>query len=651
MNAEYQRKIADLTEVTNDLENFLSSTEVGTIFLDRQLRIRRFTPAIAETFNLLPQDVGRSIETFAARIEHPELTEDLRRVVLGETVERELRDHRGRASFLRILPYRAKGTVDGAVLSLIDVTGLKSAENALFHERYLFNSLLGTVPDAIYVKDARGRFIRANRAMAARLGIEDGRIAEGKTSFELQNHPDALAEHQQDEIVLRTNHAQNYRLETRKATDGADRWDLVTRLPLEDGDGSIVGLIGIFRDVTEQKQAEAKIQDAVDRRDHFLAMLSHELRNPLSALVTAATLLRQGTGKPERLHQILDRQSQQMARLLDDLLEVSRVTQNKIELRTSVVPLAPIVKDAAEAVRNTMEARSIAFETRLEGSLMVLGDEARLLQVQVNLLNNAAKYTPCGGHVLLRVCREGDEAVIRVLDDGAGIPTNMLESVFDLFVQSRRTLDRADGGLGVGLTLVKSLVEMHGGSVRAFSEGPGKGSEFTVRLPVAAGDAERPSRPQPRGRMRLPARAKLVVVEDNADSRETMCELLGLAGFDCHSAGDGLAGLALIERIRPDVALIDLGLPGADGLEVARRIRAHPTGSQVLLIALTGYGQQSDRARALQAGFDEHMVKPLDSRLLMGMLEQGARGDDVVDVTGRYPDLDGVAGRSPATET
>ncbi len=337
VNAEYQRKIAELTELTNDMDNLLASTEVGTIFLDGQLRIRKFTPQLAVTFGLVPHDVGRPIETFAHKMHHPELVSDLRQVVAsGQSVERDFVDPQGKSFFLRLLPYRAKGLTDGVVLTLIDVSGLKAAEDALFHERYLLNSLLRSVPDAIYFKDARGRFIRFNHAMAARLDIGDPADVIGKTALDLPDHEAAMALHREDEAVLRSGQPLHYRLEPRKAADGTEAWDMVTRLPLLDQEQAIVGVIAIFRDVTEQVRAKAKIDEEIRRRDRFLAMLSHELRNPLGAVVTATSMLK-SVGSPnnvqDRAVSVLERQSRQMARLLDDLLEASRVTQNKIELR------------------------------------------------------------------------------------------------------------------------------------------------------------------------------------------------------------------------------------------------------------------------------------------------------------------------------
>jgi two-component system CheB/CheR fusion protein len=624
VNAEYQRKIAELTELTNDMDNLLASTEVGTIFLDSQLRIRKFTPQIAETFGLLPHDVGRPIETFAHKMDHPELVEDLRRVLAsGQPVERDLLDLRGRSFFLRVLPYRARGAADGVVLTLIDVSGLKAAEDALFHERYLLNSLLRTVPDAIYFKDARGRFIRANHAMATRLGFSDPVEAVGKTALDLPDRERALVLHAEDEAVLRSGQPQHYRLERRRAADGGDAWDLVSRLPLVDPDGRTVGIIVIFRDVTEQTRAEAKIQEEVRRRDQFLAMLSHELRNPLGAIVTATAMLKGANGvhlPPAPVVGVLERQSQQMARLLDDLLEASRVTQNKIELRRHIVDLRSVAAEAADVVRAHMDTQGLRFTTELDADpVYVDGDPARLQQIQVNLLSNAAKYTPRGGHVHLQLRREGDEAVIRVRDDGAGIPPSMLESVFELFVQSSRTLDRAAGGLGVGLTLVRSLVEMHGGHVIAHSAGEGRGSELVVRLPMAKAVAIDHA-PVLHARPPLPAGAHVVIVEDNADSREMLCALLGHAGFICHAAAGGASALELIDEVSPDVVILDVGLPEMDGFEVARRIRAKRRHDGMRLIAVTGYGQSSDREASRKAGFDYHLVKPVQTEQLLGLL-------------------------------
>jgi two-component system CheB/CheR fusion protein len=633
VNAEYQRKIHDLTELGNDMENLLASTDVGTIFLDRQLRIRKFTAHAAETFHLMPQDIGRPISAFSSTIEHPQLNQDLQHVLeSGQPVEREVRDSQHQAYyFVRVLPYRGKNPVDGVVITLIDVSVLKAAEDALFHERYLLNSLLSSEPDAIYFKDARGRFIRTNEAMAKRLGLADPAQATGKTGFELPDHESALAVHQQDEIVLRNGQAQYYQLERRETERGV-AWDLVTRLPLRDAAGSVVGIIGIFRDVTDQKRAEEAIEEAVRRRDQFLAMLSHELRNPLGAMVVATTLLKgeaPGSQRSPKLLQILERQSGQMANLLNDLLEVSRVTQGKIELRKETVDLRAVAKDAIDAVRTLIDERRLQFEVELPAEAVnVIGDAARLQQIHVNLLHNAAKYTPPGGRMWLTLTCEQAQAVLRVRDDGVGIPRAVLENVFELFVQNKRTLDRSEGGLGVGLTLVRGLVEKHGGTVSAHSDGEGKGSEFVVRLPLgtAALRDSVPTLPSAEPRSGL----SVVIIEDNDDSREMLCELLDAAGFKCRSTDNGIKGLALLREVCPDVALVDIGLPGLTGLEIARAVRSDPNYSGVYMIALTGYGQREDHENALAAGFDHHLVKPVDPEALIRTLGQAQRAGGLV---------------------
>ena len=631
VNAEYQRKIAELTELTNDMDNLLAATDVGTLFLDKQLRIRRFTTPIASKFDLLAQDVGRSIETFRHDLGHAGLVDDIRCVVQkGERVEREIREPGGGISFLRVLPYRVKGAVEGAVLTLIDVSGLKRAEDALFHERHLLNSLLFSIPDAIYFKDARGRFIRANEAMARRLGLSDPGEAVGKTPLELPNQAAALALHNEDQAVLDSGEAHNYRLEQCPWPDGTVEWDMVTRLPIRDPSGDAVGVIGVFRDVTEQKRVEETIHEGVRRRDEFLAMLSHELRNPLGAMVTATSLLNaQDEGQRSRLIRVLDRQTKQMARLLDDLLEVTRVTENKIELRKTVVDLREVAGDAVESMRTHMDTRRVGLSVDLDDRpLWVDGDAARLQQIQANLLSNAAKYTPPQGHVRFIARREGGDAVIRVQDDGPGIAGSMLDKVFDMFVQAERTLDRAEGGLGVGLTLVRSLVAMHGGTVVAVSEGEGAGSEFVVRLPLVEAPTDGAQSSQPKRGERPIQVSKVAVIEDNADSREMLCEVLLSAGFQCSSADNGLAGLDLIETMMPDVALVDVGLPGLNGLELAQRLRAGGRHPRLRLVALTGYGQQEDRRQAAEAGYNAHFVKPIDPQRLVRFLKNGARDPD-----------------------
>ncbi len=628
VNAEYQKKIAELTELTNDMDNLLASIEVGTIFLDRQLCIRKFTPLIAEAFNLLPQDIGRPIAGFSNNLKHAQLMDDLNQVLISSRiVEREVRDRKDNWFFLRILPYRTRGTADGVVLTLIDINGLKAAEDAVFRERYLLDSLMDSVPDSIYFKDSASRFVRVNRAMAQRLGITRSEDAAGKTASELDPGPEVHAFDRLDAEALK-GEEQPYRKELYADRAGQDLCFLATRQPLRSREGNIVGMLGVARDVSEQKRAEDEIRLAVKRRDEFLAMLSHELRNPLAAIVNATALLHGDSpncdGRVKGLD-VIERQSRQMTRLLEDLLEVSRITQNKIELRLQTLDARSVVREAIVAMREKFEQRRVTLDVELDPKpVQVEADPARLQQVVVNLLDNGSKYTQAGGGVRLSLLRLGSEATLRVKDDGVGVDPSVLANIFEPFVQGRATLHRTEGGMGVGLTVVRSLVQMHGGTITAESDGKGQGSEFCVRLPLSNGDAsvdaQREGVPWPAGR-------RVVVVEDNADSCEMLELLLQNAGYQVFTAGDGKSGAELICRVAPDIAIVDIGLPVMDGFEVARRVRAELGRHPVYMVALTGYGQASDQAAAMSAGFDQHLVKPLDPDELTRLMAAGNRSN------------------------
>jgi two-component system CheB/CheR fusion protein len=618
VNAEYQRKIAQLTELTNDMDNLLQSTDVGTVFLDRTLSIRKFTPRVAEIFNLLPQDVGRPIAAFSNTLCHPVLVDDLETVLrTSEPLEREVRDASGAWFFLRILPYRRGTVVDGVVLTLIDIATLKAAEDALFRERHLLDGLMESLPDAIYFKDGAGAFVRLNRAMARRLGVMNPADVVGKKPSDFLPAEMAAALEEADARVLE-GEEQTYRLEQ---AGQAGFWYMAIRQPLRDRNGKIVGMFGVSRDVSEQKQAEDEIKQSVVRRDQFLAMLSHELRNPLSAIVSASKLLADGHVEESTLAaNVISRQSRHMARLLDDLLEASRVTQNKINLDRRIVDVRPIAKEAVEAVKASFAERGIMLGVTLgDAPALVDGDPARLQQVLVNLLGNAAKYTQRGGEASLSVGTEGSHVAIVVKDNGSGIPRKNLRTIFEMFFQGDGALPQGDAGMGLGLALVRALVDMHGGHVSAHSDGPGTGSTFTVRLPQALAVA--PSGPPtPKRRIRWKSGKRIVLVDDNVDGCTMLMALLSRAGCEVHCAHDGMSGIELIDRVRPDVALIDIGLPGTNGYEVARRLRSCEEHDDLYIVALTGFGRPADRAAALQAGFDEHVTKPLHPDDLHGLL-------------------------------
>ncbi len=374
--------------------------------------------------------------------------------------------------------------------------------------------------------------------------------------------------------------------------------------------------VAYVMDISERRRAEKRLRDADRRKDEFLAMLAHELRNPLAPIVSAVELMELiglPDGELQWCKQVIERQVQQLVRLVDDLLDVSRITRGKIKLRREPVELAAVIARAVETSRPLIADRKqeLVIESPA-GPLLLLGDLTRLAQIVSNLLNNAAKYSDEQGRIGLSAAADGADAVIRVRDTGCGIAPEVLPHVFDLFTQAERTLDRSQGGLGIGLTLVKALAELHGGSASAASAGLGHGSEFTVRLPLAAAASAAARGPGERDRRAAPIPRRVLVVDDNVDAALSLSRLLQAAGHEVEAVHDGQAALVNAPRWRPDVILLDIGLPGIDGYEVARRLRAQPETKETTLVALTGYGQDEDRRRSQEAGFDHHLVKPVE---------------------------------------
>jgi signal transduction histidine kinase/ActR/RegA family two-component response regulator len=377
-----------------------------------------------------------------------------------------------------------------------------------------------------------------------------------------------------------------------------------------------------------RREAETKLREADRRKDEFLAMLAHELRNPLAPIGMAAKILRLGHVTPDRVKQtceIIDRQIVHMTKLLDDLLDVSRVTRGLVVLAEGLHDIVTIVNDAVEQARPLIDARHHHLALSVpEQAAYVHGDAVRLVQIVTNLLNNAAKYTPQGGVIELELRPDADAVQLVVRDNGIGIDAALLPHVFDLFVQGERSFDRAQGGLGIGLALVKSLVEQHGGCISAASRGPGAGSEFTVRLPRAQATSV-PDRPR-HGDTAACRPLDILIVDDNADAADMLSMYLGSVGHRVQVAYEGQRGLALAEAAAPDVLLLDIGLPDIDGYQLAQRFRALPQTAHATLIALTGYGQASDRERSNAAGFDHHLTKPVDVTALLRLLANGGKG-------------------------
>ncbi|HEU0107439.1 MAG TPA: ATP-binding protein [Vicinamibacteria bacterium] len=406
--------------------------------------------------------------------------------------------------------------------------------------------------------------------------------------------------------------------------DGSRFWANVVITAMHDPTGVLRGFAKITRDLTESKRMETLEQEG-QQINEFLAMLGHELRNPLAPIRNAvAVMAAREVSDPTMLwaREVIERQVGHLSRLVDDLLDVSRITRGKINLHRDVIDFAAVVSRAVEATLPLLEQRHHAVEVDVGRDPMRLdGDSTRLTQVILNLLSNAAKFTPQGGHIWVRLTREGDEAVLSVRDDGIGMSAELVPHVFDLFIQGQRGLDRSEGGLGIGLTMVQRLVALHGGTVAARSPGPGHGSEFIVRLPLTEIHAAEPSPvadvpPKPAAGPRL----RVLVVDDSEDSVESLAMLLRLWGHDVMTATDGATALDLVSQKAPHVVLLDIGLPGLSGYEVAKRIRAREGGQDIVLVALTGYGQADDRRRAKEAGFTVHLVKPVVPETLQRLL-------------------------------
>jgi PAS domain S-box-containing protein len=526
---------------------------------------------------------------------------------------------------------------------VLDISKRKAAElatEAAVHRQgealALLDALLDHAPVGFAFFDREYRYVRVNDFLAEASGrpaIEH----RGRLLSELAPTNAARLEPLLDRVFRTGDTAQNVELPGERPGPQGERSWLTCLYPVRGDEGEVRWVGAVVLDITDRKRLMAELRSRADelaendrRKDEFLAMLSHELRNPLAPIRNAVHVLQEVSGGPElgQAREVIERQVAHLARLVDDLLDVSRITRGKIALRLETVALEEVVARAVETTRPLIEARRHALSVDVPPDAPRLqADPIRIAQVIANLLNNAAKYTDPGGRIALRAGREGGEAVVRVRDTGAGIPADVLPHVFDLFTQAERTLDRAQGGLGIGLTLVKSLVEQHGGRVEAFSGGPGHGSEFVVRLPLAAAAVPVVKSVSPQAAI-APTMRRVLVVDDNADAADTLAMVLGLRGYDVRVARDGPAALEAAREFLPQLVLLDIGLPGMDGYAVARALRSGPANGPLRLVALTGYGREEDRRRSAEAGFDDHVVKPIAPDELLQLLAAGASYPD-----------------------
>lgn len=512
----------------------------------------------------------------------------------------------------------------------IDVTDRKRAEDSLRESEQRFRNMADHAPVMIWVSEANGscsflgktwyEFTGRSPADSLGFGWIDAMHPDDRTTA--RNEFLAASEAQR---AL----SHEYRL---CGKNGEYNWVIDAAVPRFDDSGVFLGYIGSVIDITKRKnieealrESEAALKEADRRKDEFLALLAHELRNPLAPIRTGLELMRLAGDDPAVVEEVritMERQSQQMVRLIDDLLDVSRIARGTMELRKSRVELASVVESAVETARPIIQDLGHRLTVELpKHPIVVEADPARLAQVIANLLNNAAKYMPRGGQIDLVAKREASAVTISVRDTGIGIPPEMIDRIFDMFTQVDGSLERAQGGLGIGLTLVKRLVEMHRGSVEARSDGVNCGSEFIVRLPIVVellGESHGSNGEAPASS----GKRRILVVDDNENAAQVMGMLLKALGNEVQTAFDGLAAVELAERFRPDAILLDIGMPKMNGYETARHIREQPWGARIVLAALTGWGQEDDKRRTREAGFDHHFVKPLDLAVLQRFLAE-----------------------------
>jgi two-component system, chemotaxis family, CheB/CheR fusion protein len=636
INRQLEDKNLELRQISTDLNNLLASASIPIIFLDRELRVRRFTPAATELMRLVPSDLGRSIEHIKERFHDRGLIRDAQEVLdklVPITTEVQAETRRWYTRAMR--PYRTEDDrIDGVCVAFLDISELKQAARQHEEARRSVEAIIAESPAAQLVLDAELRVVTATSSFCKLFQVSRS-ATEGVRLYDLGNHQWDIPRLRQllEQILPEEAAIRDYEV-TQDFQELGRRTMRIHAHRMNRGDLPAYILLSI-EDLTARRTIEEMLERRAnelakehERKNEFLAMLGHELRNPIAALVHGIDLLQLTRGDEARIEEIrsmMERQTTRVVSMLDQLLDLARVTSGKILLVRSAVDLTQAVRGAVETTTALIESRRhklrLSLPAERAGPVLVEGDAIRLAQVVENLLSNAAKYTEEGGSIELALELDEKWARIRVRDSGIGMEADLLPHVFELFVQGPRGLERAAGGLGLGLPLVKRLVEMHGGKVEATSAGRGQGSELLVSLPRLPRLHEAGAKAPPSGAASEPREVRpyrILLVDDELDVVKILARLLKNAGHEVSIVHDGPAALAALGSFTPEVVILDLGLPEMDGYEVARRIREEPQGKAVLLIALTGY--QADHELLERAGFDHHQIKPLSMRKLFALL-------------------------------
>ncbi|WP_220472645.1 PAS domain-containing protein [Spirosoma foliorum] len=620
INQELKIKVEELLLASNNLQNLINATDIATLFLDRSLRVNLFTPASRTIFNLIATDAGRPLSDITGRLDYPQWQVDAESVLdTLQPIEREVGTKDGRIFMGRMIPYRtADDRINGLVLTFVDITQRKKAEEA----NYFLASIVESSQESVLTVNFAGLITSWNQASEALYGYSSQEvIGQPLTQLAL---PQGLANVIGD--IKKIKQAQQLdSFETVHITKTGQILTLEVALsPVKDASGQVIGVSTVARDITRRKATEEVLRESDRRKDEFLAMLAHELRNPLAPVRHALQVMTLDAEQNESMSSVLavmSRQVDHLVRLVDDLLDVSRINQGKIVLQPALLDLGIVLAHAVESVQSLYESLSRELTVVLPTEpLQVLGDATRLTQVITNLLTNGARYTLEGGQVWVDLALVDNQVRLRVRDNGIGLAADQQERIFELFAQVDNSLARSKGGLGLGLTLVKRLVDLHGGRVEVRSDGLGKGSEFLVYLPGFTGSAQALPILPDSNLSPSPGR-RILVVDDNPDAADTFALLLEMSGYKVDVRYNGQQALEAAEHLQPEVILLDIGMSGLDGYETARLIRQQPWGRDLILIALTGYGQADDKRRSREAGFTGHLVKPVSLEAVTELLD------------------------------
>ena len=604
-----------------DVADILDTIDIPVVVINRDCKVARFNLAAADSLGAIPSDVGRPASEMRALKSNPDFDKTFLHVIADEVPSRFEMCNGDRWFLVRVAPYAGHDRrVRGAVVTFTNVTAFRASLGRAVYEREFTKSILNAVVDPLVVLDDRLQVQTANRAFYDWFGVSREQLH----GVALASLGDEVWKSSSLWSLLEATLADGSEFQTmeleREYPGAGQRIVLLdARRLIRD---STAPILLSFRDITSRKRAEASLREVDRRKDEFLAILAHELRNPLAPIRQASAISKAPAATAAQKlwsHEVIDRQVKHMGLLLDDLLDISRITRGTLSLRLQTTTLTSITETAIETARPIIEAKRHTLNIEIaDETARFAADPLRLSQVLSNLLTNAAKYTDPDGEIRLRAMCDADTVTFSVADNGIGIPAHALAEVFSMFSQVKSAQDRSEGGLGIGLALARGLVELHHGTLEVSSEGTGRGSVFTAKLPRKALEVT-PAELAPLGSVSS-VRTQVLIADDNRDAADSLAMLLRMEGHDVTVVYDGNQAAVAIESLRPQVAVLDIGMPELDGYEVARKVRNGPTGTSVTLIAVTGWGQALDKVRAREAGFDHHFTKPIEVEMLAKML-------------------------------